>query len=56
VRVRLTPRGAGQLERLSQHHLEEIAHLAPTMRALWSGLERTADGEPHPASPAADRP
>jgi DNA-binding MarR family transcriptional regulator len=52
VRVRLTAEGAERLERLSEHHLEEIGHLAPTMRALWSRLERAADGTPHPASPA----
>jgi DNA-binding MarR family transcriptional regulator len=51
VRVSLTAEGAGRLKRLSEHHLEEIAHLAPTMRELWSRLERAADGGPHPASP-----
>jgi DNA-binding MarR family transcriptional regulator len=47
VRLRLTERGAEQLEALSELHLEELAHLAPTMHALWDAL----DG--HPAHPAA---
>ena len=43
VRVTLTPAGADKLDALSEAHLEEISHLAPTMQALWSALE-TADG------------
>jgi DNA-binding MarR family transcriptional regulator len=43
VRVTLTPAGAEKLDALSEAHLEEISHLAPTMQALWSALE-TADG------------
>jgi len=39
VRLRLTPKGAGILVQLSQTHLEELARLAPEMRALWAGLE-----------------
>jgi DNA-binding MarR family transcriptional regulator len=44
VRITLTPAGIEKLDRLSEAHLEELAHLAPTMRALWSALER-ADGD-----------
>jgi DNA-binding MarR family transcriptional regulator len=56
VRLRLTDQGARQLEALSEQHLEELAHLAPTMHALWDALEATAsDGDPrrarHPAAP-----
>lgn len=39
VRLRLTPKGAGILAQLSQVHLEELARLAPEVRALWAGLE-----------------
>jgi DNA-binding MarR family transcriptional regulator len=57
VRLRLTDRGARQLEALSEQHLDELAHLAPTMHALWDALEdtrhRVLDGAPHPASPPA---
>jgi DNA-binding MarR family transcriptional regulator len=47
VRLRLTEHGSAQLEKLSELHLEELSHLAPTMHALWDAL----DG--HPAHPAA---
>jgi DNA-binding MarR family transcriptional regulator len=54
VRLRLTDRGARRLEELSELHLEELAHLAPTMHALWQALEHDHDGgprrEPHPAA------
>jgi DNA-binding MarR family transcriptional regulator len=46
VRLRLTDKGSRQLEALSELHLEELEHLAPTMRALWDALEHA-----HPASP-----
>jgi DNA-binding MarR family transcriptional regulator len=50
VRLRLTDRGSAQLEALSELHLEELAHLAPTMHALWDAL----DGDPaHPAARVA---
>jgi DNA-binding MarR family transcriptional regulator len=39
VRLRLTERGASTLEELSAQHLEELAHLAPTLHALWDALE-----------------
>jgi DNA-binding MarR family transcriptional regulator len=55
VRLRLTERGSAQLEALSALHLEELAHLAPTMHALWEALERGRDGgAPHPAAPPRD--
>jgi DNA-binding MarR family transcriptional regulator len=46
VRLALTKRGSEQLEALSELHLDELAHLAPTMHALWDALEASA---PHPA-------
>jgi DNA-binding MarR family transcriptional regulator len=48
VRLRLTDQGSAQLDALSELHLEELAHLAPTMHALWEALEAAA---PHPAAP-----
>jgi DNA-binding MarR family transcriptional regulator len=51
VRLRLTARGAQKLEALSEQHLEELRHLAPTMHALWQALEDDGgDQGPHPAS------
>jgi DNA-binding MarR family transcriptional regulator len=49
VRLRLTRLGAERLELLATHHLEELAHLAPTMRALWNALEAADTGQAHPA-------
>ena len=49
VRLRLTEQGSRQLEALSELHLQELEHLAPTMHALWDALERAGA---HPASPA----
>jgi DNA-binding MarR family transcriptional regulator len=58
VRLQLTERGAEQLEALSEQHLEELAHLAPTMRALWNALEHNRDGAStstrHPAARPAE--
>jgi DNA-binding MarR family transcriptional regulator len=55
VRLRLTEKGSRKLEALSELHLEELAHLAPTMNALWNALERDSRGgtrpTPHPAAP-----
>jgi DNA-binding MarR family transcriptional regulator len=55
MRLHLTDKGARQLEALSELHLEELAHLAPTMHTLWEALERDRDGgprtTPHPAAP-----
>jgi hypothetical protein len=39
VRVSLTRAGTVKLNRLAQTHLAELAHLAPTMRALWKALQ-----------------
>jgi DNA-binding MarR family transcriptional regulator len=39
VRLRLTEQGSAQLDMLSELHLTELAHLAPTMQALWAALE-----------------
>jgi DNA-binding MarR family transcriptional regulator len=50
VRVILTPEGSAKLDRLAEAHLQEIAHLAPTMRALWEALERGDGNIPHPAA------
>jgi DNA-binding MarR family transcriptional regulator len=51
VRVTLTPAGAAKLDALAEAHVEEIAHLAPTMRALWRQLEKANNGNtPHPAA------
>jgi len=41
VRVTLTDKGAAKLDELSEAHLEEITHLAPTMRTLWDAIEQT---------------
>jgi DNA-binding MarR family transcriptional regulator len=51
VRLRLTEGGARQLEALSELHVEELAHLAPTMHALWDALERAGDGHPAARQP-----
>jgi DNA-binding MarR family transcriptional regulator len=55
IRLHLTDKGARQLDALSEQHLEELAHLAPTMHTLWDALEHNRDGgaraTPHPASP-----
>jgi DNA-binding MarR family transcriptional regulator len=62
VRLRLTDEGARRLEALSELHLEELAHLSPTLQALWDALDRANDGDAagarHPAAPPqnANRP
>jgi DNA-binding MarR family transcriptional regulator len=60
VRLRLTDQGAQRLDALSELHLEELAHLSPTMHALWQALEHATDrapgAAPHPASPLPDVP
>jgi DNA-binding MarR family transcriptional regulator len=64
VRVALTPDGIAQLDALAETHLQELAHLAPTMRAVAddraSGRERAAPGRtPHAGDrrdPIADPP
>jgi DNA-binding MarR family transcriptional regulator len=55
VRVCLTALGEEKLEALAEVHVEEIAHLAPTMAALWRALERTGQLEPHPAARPRER-
>ncbi len=44
VRVTLTRAGITKLDTLAETHLQELAHLAPTMRTLWRELEE-ADGD-----------
>jgi DNA-binding MarR family transcriptional regulator len=59
VRVTLTRAGEDKLDALAETHLEEIAHLAPTMRTLWRALEHVDGNVPHPAArppAAAKRP
>jgi DNA-binding MarR family transcriptional regulator len=53
VRITLTPSGVEKLDGLSEAHLEELAHLAPTMRALWRALD-TADGSDGRGPTASD--
>jgi DNA-binding MarR family transcriptional regulator len=50
VRVTLTPFGSRKLDALAETHLEELAHLAPTMRTLWRALEQAGHTTPHPAA------
>jgi DNA-binding MarR family transcriptional regulator len=50
VRVTLTRAGDEKLAALAQAHVEEIAHLAPTMRTLWRALEHADGNAPHPAA------
>ena len=51
VRITLTPAGMAKLESLSEAHLEELAHLAPTMQALWRAVERSDGSTPVHAAP-----
>lgn len=50
VRVTLTQAGIDKLDALAETHIQELAHLAPTMRTLWRALERGDGDEPHPAA------
>src|SRR5437764_12698538 len=50
VRVTLTQAGADKLEELAEAHVQELAHLAPTMRTLWQALEQADGDPPHPAA------
>jgi DNA-binding MarR family transcriptional regulator len=52
VRVTLTEEGITKLDGLAQAHLEEIAHLAPTMRTLWEAIAHT-NGQPAQTAAAA---
>jgi DNA-binding MarR family transcriptional regulator len=56
VRVSLTVTGMVKLNQLSETHLAELAHLAPTMRALWEALEANAASAPASLSVQADHP
>jgi hypothetical protein len=49
VRVTLTAAGAAKLDLLAEAHMEEITHLAPTMRTLWRVLQRVDGDREHPA-------
>jgi DNA-binding MarR family transcriptional regulator len=50
VRVTLTPTGIGKLDSLAETHIQELAHLAPTMGTLWQQLEQADGDTPHPAA------
>lgn len=50
VRVTLTAAGLAKLDTLSEAHVQELSHLAPTMRALWDALEHADGDAPHPAA------
>ena len=51
VRLRLTPRGAAVLRRLSRTHLDELARVAAGFDALWAGLEPTKHLPPSQRTP-----
>lgn len=57
VRVTLTTAGAEKLDELSEAHLEELSHLAPTMQALWAALDAADPRGAHTdgAAAVADR-
>jgi DNA-binding MarR family transcriptional regulator len=48
VRLRLTEQGSRALDALSELHLRELAHLAPTMHGLWESFEQGALNETTP--------
>ena len=52
VRLILTRKGTDAVQRLAAQHLDEIAHLAPAMEALWHALEHAGSDEAgrHPAA------
>jgi DNA-binding MarR family transcriptional regulator len=50
VRVMLTPAGMERLDALAETHLQELAHLGPTIRTLWRALEHGDGNAPHPAA------
>ena len=53
VRVTLTEAGNAKLDELTETHLQELAHLGPTIRTLWEALEHGDGDTPHPvAAPA----
>jgi DNA-binding MarR family transcriptional regulator len=55
VRVTLTAVGEAKLDALAEAHLQELAHLAPTMRTLWRALEQGDGRGPHPAAQRLSR-
>ena len=55
VRLGLTREGARRLKVLCEQHLDELAHLSPTMHALWEALEQAGEDRPHPAAPPRRR-
>ena len=55
VRVTLTAAGARKLDLLAEAHLQELAQLAPTMRALWNALEDQNGGLSHGVRPSRSR-
>jgi DNA-binding MarR family transcriptional regulator len=56
VRVSLTSTGRAKLNRLAETHLAELAHLAPTMRALWEALDANAASAPGSLALQASHP
>ena len=50
VRVTLTEAGTAKLDELSETHLQELAHLGPTIRTLWEALEQGDGDTPHPVA------
>jgi DNA-binding MarR family transcriptional regulator len=50
VRVTLIPAGVDKLDALTETHMQELAHLAPTMRTLWRALDQARHTTPHPAA------
>ena len=52
MRITLTPDGRRtSFDRLSEAHVEELARLAPTMRALWRALDKVDGQNAHNAVP-----
>ncbi len=55
VRVTLSAAGARKLDLLAEAHLQELAQLAPTMRALWDVLEDQNGDLSHEVRPLRSR-
>jgi DNA-binding MarR family transcriptional regulator len=51
VRLRLTEAGKDSLEALSELHLEELAHLAPTMQTLLTSFVEDSADQSDPDTP-----
>jgi DNA-binding MarR family transcriptional regulator len=56
VRITLTRSGLMKLDALTETHLQELAHLAPTMSTLWHALEQAGDSTAHPAGRPSAKP